>query len=406
MNLRPWLVRLHRWFGLGAGAFLFVAGLTGAVISWDHELDAWLNPSLYQPRHPGPARSALDLAASLEAAEGRARVRYLPLAVEPGQTLLVSVQPRVDPATGQAYALGYNQVALDPASGEVQGRREWGRISLSREDVLPFLYKLHYTMHLPDGPGIDWGIWFMGLIALAWVLDTLVAFWLSFPSWPAWRRSFAFRWAAGGHRLTFDLHRSGGLWAYLLVLMLAVTSVSMNLQYPVMRPLVGWFSELTPGPFSGRLPAPPAAVREPALSLREMAARAEAEARQRGWRMPAGGLMVAPEYGLFGVGFFPPGGAHGDGGLGNPWLYFDAASGALVSADIPGTGSAGDVFMQAMFPLHSGRLIGLPGRILVSVMGLGVAGLCLTGFLIWARKRRARQTTARKLAARGALLVE
>ena len=116
--------------------------------------------------------------------------------------------------------------------------------------------------------------------------------------------------------------------------------------------------------------------------------------------------MVAPEYGLFGVGFFAPGGAHGDGGLGNPWLYFDAASGALVSADIPGTGSAGDVFMQAMFPLHSGRLIGLPGRILVSVMGLGVAGLCLTGFLIWARKRRARQTTARKLAARGALLVE
>jgi uncharacterized iron-regulated membrane protein len=25
-------------------AFLFVSGLTGAVISWDHELDEWLNP--------------------------------------------------------------------------------------------------------------------------------------------------------------------------------------------------------------------------------------------------------------------------------------------------------------------------------------------------------------------------
>lgn len=28
-------------------AFLFVAGRTGAVISWNHELDEWLNPQLF-----------------------------------------------------------------------------------------------------------------------------------------------------------------------------------------------------------------------------------------------------------------------------------------------------------------------------------------------------------------------
>ncbi len=42
--MRSWLVRLHRWFGLAIALFLFVAGLTGAVIAWDHELDAALNP--------------------------------------------------------------------------------------------------------------------------------------------------------------------------------------------------------------------------------------------------------------------------------------------------------------------------------------------------------------------------
>jgi uncharacterized iron-regulated membrane protein len=42
------MVMLHRWFGLAAALFLFVSGLTGAVISWDHELDAWLNPQLFQ----------------------------------------------------------------------------------------------------------------------------------------------------------------------------------------------------------------------------------------------------------------------------------------------------------------------------------------------------------------------
>jgi uncharacterized iron-regulated membrane protein len=48
--MRSVLVLLHRWFGLATALFLFVAGATGAVISWDHELDEWLNPQLYPSR--------------------------------------------------------------------------------------------------------------------------------------------------------------------------------------------------------------------------------------------------------------------------------------------------------------------------------------------------------------------
>ena len=88
---------------------------------------------------------------------------------------------------------------------------------------------------------------------------------------------------------------------------------------------------------------------------------------------------------------------HGDGGLGNPWLYFDAATGAFVSAQIPGTGSAGDIFMQAQFPLHSGRILGFPGRVMMSIFGLFVALVSITGVLIWARKRRARVQASLKL---------
>jgi uncharacterized iron-regulated membrane protein len=81
----------------------------------------------------------------------------------------------------------------------------------------------------------------------------------------------------------------------------------------------------------------------------------------------------------------------GDGGLGNPWLYYDGATGAPVGTDIPGTGSAGDVFMQAQLPLHSGRIAGVPGRILVSLLGLAVATLAITGVVIRARKRASRR---------------
>lgn len=388
--MRPLLVRLHRWFGLAAAVFLFIAGLTGAVISWDHELDEWLNPHLFHAATPGRPLPATELAARLEAAEPRLRVRYLPLSVEPGHSLGVFVEPRIDPASGKPFGLGFNQVALDPVSGAVLGQREWGALSLQRENVLPFLYKLHYSMHIPDGFGLELGVLLMGILALAWVLDCVIALVLSFPSRASWRRSFAFRWQAGGYRLNFDLHRSGGVWLFPLLLVLAVTSVAMNLREEVMRPLVARFSHLSPSPFADRMPAPPNRPVQPLLGFEDAVRLANTEAARRGWQAPAGGVMLSSPFGVYGVGFFDAGNSHGDGGLGNPWLYFDARDGTLVGGSIPGEGSAGDIFLQAMFPLHSGRIAGLPGRILVSLCGLAVAGLSVTGVVIWARKRRAR----------------
>jgi uncharacterized iron-regulated membrane protein len=383
-------VLLHRWFGLATALFLFIAGATGAVISWDHELDELLNPQLFDARTEGTPMAPLALAARVEAADPRARVTFMPLATEPGHTYSVFVQPRIDAATGKPHELGYNQVALDPVTGAIQGQREWGAVSLSRENLLPFLYKLHYSMHIPDGWGIELGVWLMGLVAIAWVFDALIALWISFPRWSAWQRSFAFRWGAGGHRFTFDLHRSGGVWLFLLVLMLAVTSVSMNLGDQVMRPVVSWFSDLSASPFASREPAPEDRPIEPLVPVGRVIEQARAEAQRRGWATPAGGVFLSTEFGLWGVGFFEPGLDHGDGGLGNPWLYFDSRSGAPAGAQVPGTGSAGDIFLQAMFPLHSGRIIGLPGRILMSLMGVAIAAFSLTGVLIWARKRKAR----------------
>lgn len=398
-SLRPVFVTLHRWFGLAAAVFLFIAGATGAIISWDHELDAWLNPQLFEARSgaAAPSRSALELAAALEQAEPRLQVSYLTTQAEPGHTLQMSVEGRINPATGAPYELGYNQVALDPATGVVQGRREWGAVSLQRENLLPFLYKLHYTMHIPDVGGIALGLWFMGLIGIVWVLDCFIALWLSFPNWRSWTKSFAFRWRQGGHKLNFDLHRSGGVWVWLLLLLLAVTSVSMNLGSQVVRPLVAQVSTLSPDVFSSRTPQPPGKPVVPLLTREAALAVARTEAQRRGWTLPAGGLFYAPAYGIYGVGFFAAGNDHGDGGLGNSWLYVDARDGKLAGDSVPGNGSAGDIFLQAQFPLHSGRILGLTGRILISCMGVLVAMLSVTGLVIWLKKRRARVLRAHAL---------
>ncbi len=281
---------------------------------------------------------------------------------------------------------------MDPATGTVQGRREWGETSLSRENLLPFLYRLHYSLHGPVSGEVDFGALFMGIVAIVWVLDSFVGLWLAFPKPSAWRASLAFRVREGGYRLLFDVHRSGGVWTFGLLLVLAATAVSMNLGTQVVRPLVSWFSPLTQSPFDD--PAPKQAV-EPRLSRGEALEKARKAARQRGIGGLPGAIFCSPEFGLYGVGFFEPGNDHGDGGLGNPWLNVSAVDGRLLSAQVPGQGTAGDVFMQAQFPLHSGRILGTWGRVLVSFMGLVVAALSATGVVIWARKLRARRRATR-----------
>ena len=392
--MRQPLVLLHRWAGLFMAVFLFISGLTGAVISWDHELDEWLNPQLFKLRPEAdanaPPLSPLDLANRIEAADTRVLVTFVPLHVEAGHTLGVSVMPRIDSATGEAYPLDFNQLAIDPTNGDIQGRRFWGAISLARENLLPFLYKLHYSMHIPDGFGVELGMLFMGIVGIVWVLDCFIALWISFPNWRSWRKSFAFRWRQGSYKRNFDLHRSGGVWVWILLLVLAVTSVSMNLGAQVVRPIVAQFSALTPMPWDTRVPNPPERPIMPQVSREQIIERAQTEAQQRGWQTPLGSVFYSVEFGFYGASFHEPDASHGDGGLGNNILYFDGADGRALGALEPGTGSAGDIFMQAQFPLHSGRIIGIPGRVIVSISGLLVAMLSVTGVVIWMNKRRAR----------------
>ena len=384
MVMRRILAVLHRWFGLFTALFLLVAGLTGALIAWDHELDAWLNPQLFHVHGSAAALPSTELARRLEAADPRLRVSYLPLAVEPGHALSMFVMPRLDPTTKQPYQLGFSEVMVDPSSGRVLGQREWGAFSLARKNLVPFLYKLHYTLHVPDVGLFRPGVVFMGIVALVWLLDAFVALYIAFPNRKVWKKSFALRLRSGSHKLTFDLHRSGGVWLWPILLVFAFTALSMNLDHELVRPVVGWFSPLTPSPFEAELPATPPETR---ITREQAIERALVYAKQLGIQEPAGGVFHAAQLGFYGVGFHRPGNGHGDGGLGTPQLYIDGQTGALKAKTLPGEGSAGDVFMQAQFPLHSGRIFGVAGRVIVTALGLLIAMLSFTGVWLWAKKR-------------------
>jgi len=400
--VRGLLVLIHRWAGLFIAVFLFIAGLTGAVISWDHELDEWLNPDLFEATQTGAPLPPLELVSRFEAMDHRARVTSFPLSFEEGKTAELFVEPRIDPTTGKLYTLDYNQAYLEPSTGDVTGKRYWGEISLDRRNLLPFLYKLHYSMHVPDFFNNDrWGVWLMGIVGVVWMFDCFVGLWLTFPavaraqpSSKSWMQRWAPAWRvksnASLYRLNFDIHRAAGLWAWLFLLILAFTSISMNLGTEVVRPVLSKISSLTPEVFDVRTPAPLDKPIAPALTFETAIGLAAKDAKTRSWQEPVGSATYSQEFGVYSISFFEPGAEHGEGGMGTKTLYFDGNTGAGLGDSVPWSGTAADLFMQLQFPLHSGRIAGLPGRILLSVMGIVVAALSLTGIVIWFKKRLAR----------------
>lgn len=405
--MRPLLVLVHRYVGLFMAPFLIVTGLTGAIISWDHELDEWLNPHLLKTASIGQLRDPLQLAGEIAARHPEIEVGAIPLVAEPGHALAFWVEPRIDAATGRLMKPGFNQVFVDPVTGRELGRREWGAVwPITRESAVSFLYKLHFSLHIPPIAGIDrWGIWLLGIVALLWTIDCFTGAVLTLPARRAaalthgfsqrWAKSWRVRWRGGSYQLNFDLHRAGSLWTWGLLFILAFTAFSLNLYREVFFPAMSRVSDVTPTAFDQRIPAPPEKPIPAHIDYATALDNAKAEANKRGWTEPPGEIFYSRDFGIHGIKFFHPEDEHGAGGVGPKMLFFDGIDGRYLGERQPWQGTAADLFVQAQFPLHSGRILGLPGRILISLMGLVVTTLSATGIYIWWRKKKGKSRHTR-----------
>ncbi|MGH8612707.1 MAG: PepSY domain-containing protein [Gammaproteobacteria bacterium] len=168
--MRKLFVLIHRYAGLAMTVFLILVGVTG--LAFYHELDRWLNPALLTvPVRDAPMLDAFTLRERAEILEPRSRVDGVGLHREP--------QAKTDPATGEPYALPYNELYLDPSPGRRSGRGSGGRY-LWRKRISSRFYRLHYTLALPESTG-NLGGYVLGITALLWTLDCFVGFYLTLP---------------------------------------------------------------------------------------------------------------------------------------------------------------------------------------------------------------------------------
>lgn len=391
-SLRSWLVVAHRLAGLTLAAFLVVAGLTGSLLVWNTELDAAFNPHWLRTTAANTSAQpmdALELRDMVQARHPHALAVRVPLAQEPGHAMVFLLRP----LPGEA-PLENDQVFVDPYSGQILGERRWGDITQTWRNLMPFLYRLHYSLALGTV-----GTWLLGLVSLLWMLDSVVGFTLTLPAsakstqrpwlgrWArAWKLEMHSRW-----RATFDLHRAGGLWLWPALFVLAWSSFALNL--PQWHdPMVRVFSMQQPG--TAELPRRTHPLGQPALGWKAAHLRAQdlmqEQARLHGFSLLGeSSLAYDPVRGLYRYDVRSSLDIKGLGG--STRLFLDGETGALVATWLPTGAAGGDTIITWLSNLHMASVGGMTYKLAMSLAGLGVAMLSVTGVLIWLRKRSARR---------------
>jgi uncharacterized iron-regulated membrane protein len=378
---RAFWVIAHRWAGLTIALVLIVAGSTGALMAFYDELyDATAEWRVVEaPYAAAKPLDALTLnAAAAKYAPDGYTISGLNLNIEPGKALEISLEP-TDPDK-----MPYLDAAINPYTGELIKIYEWGKISDGFDQIMPFIYQLHYKLALGDI-----GLWAFGIAALIWTLDCFVGFYLTLPRvrLKGWGKAWRVRWKASNYKINFDLHRAGGLWLWPVLLVFAWSSVAMNLRDvydPVMKALgsEAVYDQLPDAPAPANYRPDYAKALVNARQLASDAASAQG-AKVNG----EGYLYFDTEKNVYYYNFTTDRDFTSKG----HWsLLFFVPDGSLKKVALADGGLDQGGANNWFFTLHMAQVGGLPYRIFVCLLGLLITMLSVTGVVIWMKKRSAR----------------
>lgn len=369
-----WLV-VHRWLGLAGGAFLALFGLTGALLVFYQEADEALYPAqLTVAARPGGADAWRPLAEWLPAARRASghdcAAPFLRFPRTDGSALWVYCFFPEEAGTG------LTNVFVDPYEGRVTGTRTAPAGELVPDNPVDFIAYLHYSLLLKDR-----GYLVVGLLALLLLFSLPTGLILWWPITGAWRAALTVKRGAGAQRLALDLHKLAGLWTLPVLAVLLVSGVQMDLPGPFLAAV----RLVSPGTRTGldEVPVEPIPGVSPigpdeALALARRAA-------------PGGRLLSMS---LPGTGQVPYQVSFRDvPGPSRSWSQRDVAvdpwrARVVAVHDATTRRTAGEALLDWLWPLHSGKAFGWPGRIVILVAGLACPVLFATGVIRWLRRRR------------------
>ncbi|MBP1641047.1 MAG: PepSY-associated helix domain protein [Bacteroidetes bacterium] len=370
-DMKKLFYKLHLWLGLVSGLLVFVIALTGALYAFQAEIS-----SIGSYRHV-TARQTPMLPPSQWQAIAEQQL--------PGKKVNEIRYDGPSKAVQLAF-YGYNPtyyyiVFLDPYTGNVR------KVKNMDKDFFRFVMRGHFYLWLPPAVG-------QPLVAGATLLFLLVVvsglvIWIPRNA-ATIKNRLLLRWkkGVGWPRVNYDLHVVGGVYATLFALIFALTGLVWGFPWfaQQLHRLAGGqtslrYNDVTPY----RHPADTLRATEPIDRVWLLMRKAYPDAASVEIRPPRTDttLVVASASPC------------NDKYWKTDYRYFDRYTLKEVKSEtIYGRfadTNAGDKLLRMNYDLHTGAILGLPGKIIAFLASLFIAGLPLSGFIIWWRRRKKRR---------------
>jgi uncharacterized iron-regulated membrane protein len=369
---------IHLYLGLVLGAVLAVIGLTGSVLVFWNEIDELMYPDTFTSVPPTEGEAAFqpldEIRTAIEATlpAGAISGGFSAPRSETGCYKVYYTEPK----SGDV-----RRFCVDPYTAKVLGDQIYhSKRSPLEHSFMSFMFQLHWSLLLSDLAN-DNGV-VVGLVAIMLLASVVTGIVLWWPAPGKWIRALTFKRHASTERLNFDLHKLAGIYTGLVLLAVLVSGVSMNL-HKQFTWVVERFAPLSPAE-RGDVTSEPADGRAPIGFDRAVAEAAgpypDGRLASVGFPASETGIYTVCRKNIVELSRF----------IGTRCVLVDQYSGAVVGTRDPATGTAGDVFMQWQWPLHSGEAFGMTGRLLVFVTGLACPVLYVTGVIRWLQKRKAK----------------
>lgn len=352
---RSLLFRIHSWAGLVSGLFILLMSISGVLLVFHEELDAWQFPQIkeIQGKQVLPADSCYQ---KIQKVFPRAQISSCMLPENTEQPYIFSI-------FDSSYQQGKQslQVFLHPQTAEILWQR--GGSQDLQHNFMAWLTVFHNSFHLKQKG--EWLLGFFGVIFLLSICTGIVLYRKQVASVLLFRK-WVFRKS--------NLHQLIGVYALLFNLMIGITGVWMQ-RYVFSKDFYAVRKEYTPI----RKPSPP-------LFFRLDSSLQEARKTYPAFT-PYVIYFASSKQGKTAV--------YGSRST-NLFIHSKKFADAIF---MDSTGSiAKTAFVTEIIPenrrdiinaqLHYGRFGGMGIKLLYSIFGISGGLLGITGFLFWFRRRK------------------
>jgi len=370
MSFRKIVHQLHLWPGLIIGLPVFIIAITGCIYAFQEEIQ-----DLTQPyRQVETIGTTVKLPSELESIAENAL---------PGK-VLHGISYKTPGKSIEAIFYNFNPtyyylVYLDPYSGEVL------KVKDMEKDFFRWIITGHFYLWLPPRigqPVVAWSTLIFALVILSgliiWIPKTRKAF--RNRIWFHWKKKPGFK------RFNFDMHVVLGFYTTIFALIFAVTGLVWGFQWFAQSwyKLAGGDKSLiyteenpnyTAGQKTSTLTNPIDKVflfmqeNYPDAYSIEIHPHQDNSTLLMSHAQLAEGKQWKTDYRYFDPNTFEE-------------VEVDHIYGRIENADFA------DKLMRMNYDIHTGSILGLPGKIFAFLMSLLIASLPVTGVIVWWKKKR------------------